>query len=73
MKCSVFEEVSHEGRRIVEEVSDDTEKRKKKTEKVPEEELNTRDKPVCYLPHHPVTHPLTPSNVRVVHDCATKF
>ena len=28
------------------------------SEMVPEEELNTRDRPVWFLPHHPVTHPL---------------
>lgn len=42
-------------------------------EMVPEEELNTRDKPLWYLPHHPVTHPLKPDKVRVVYDCAGKF
>ena len=40
---------------------------------VPEEELNTRDRPVWFLPHHPVTHPLKPNKVRVVYDCAAKF
>ena len=29
-------------------------------ERVPEEELSTRDKWVWYLPHHAVTHPLKP-------------
>ena len=42
-------------------------------ERVPEEDLNTRDKPVWYLPYHPVTHPIKPSKVRVIHDCAAKF
>ena len=42
-------------------------------EMVPEEELNTRDRPVWFLPHHPVTHPLKPDKVRVVYDCAAKF
>ena len=42
-------------------------------EKVPEEELNTRDKPVWYLPHHPVTYSLKPDKVRVVYNCAAKF
>ena len=42
-------------------------------EMVPEEELNTRDRPVWFLPHHPVIHPLKPDKVRVVYDCAAKF
>ena len=42
-------------------------------EMVPEEELNTRNKPVWFLPHHPVTHPLKPDTVRVLYDCAVKF
>ena len=42
-------------------------------EMVPEEELNTRNRPVWFLPHHPVTHPLKPDKVRVVYDCAAKF
>ena len=40
---------------------------------VPEEELNTRNRPVWFLPHHPVTHPLKPDKVRVVYDSAEKF
>ena len=43
------------------------------TEMVPEEELNLRNRPVWFLPHHPVTHPLKPDKVRVVYDCAAKF
>ena len=43
------------------------------TEMVPEEELITRNRPVWFLPHHPVTHPLKPDKVRVVYDCAAKF
>ena len=42
-------------------------------EKIPKEELEVRDRPVWYLPHHPVTHPLKPDKVRVVYDCAAKF
>ena len=42
-------------------------------EMVPEEELNTKSRPVWFLPHHPVTHPLKPDKVRVVYDCAAKF
>ncbi|PFX33128.1 hypothetical protein AWC38_SpisGene1978 [Stylophora pistillata] len=42
-------------------------------EVVPEEELNTRNTPVWFLPHDPVTHPLKPDKVRVVYDCAAKF
>ena len=41
-------------------------------ERVLEEELNTRGKPVWYLPHYPVKHPLK-AKVRLVHDCAVKF
>ena len=42
-------------------------------EMIPEEELELNDRPVWYLPHHPVTHPLKPDKVRVVHDCAAKY
>ncbi|XP_015748010.1 PREDICTED: uncharacterized protein LOC107327777 [Acropora digitifera] len=42
-------------------------------EMVPEEELNLRNRPVWFLPHHPVTHPMKPDKVRVVYDCAAKF
>ena len=42
-------------------------------EKIPKEELEVKDRPVWYLPHHPVTHPLKPDKVRVVYDCAAKF
>jgi len=42
-------------------------------ERVHEEALNTRDKPVWYLPHNPVMHPLKPDKVRVVYDCAAEF
>lgn len=42
-------------------------------EMVPEEELNLRNRPVWFLPHHPVTHPLKPDKVRVVYDCVAKF
>ena len=42
-------------------------------EKVPVEELEVKDRPLRYLPHHAVTHPLTPGKVRVVFDYAAKF
>ena len=42
-------------------------------ERVPKEELKVKDRPVWYLPHHPVTHPLKPDKVRVVYDCAVKY
>ena len=42
-------------------------------EKVPVEELEVKDRPLWYLPHHTVTHPLKPGKVRVVFDCAAKF
>ena len=42
-------------------------------ERIPEEELELNDRPVWYLPHHPVTHPLKPHKVRVVYDCAAKY
>ena len=42
-------------------------------ERVPEEEFNTKDKPVWYLPHQPLTHPLKGDKVRVVYDCAARF
>jgi hypothetical protein len=41
-------------------------------ERVPSEESEGVDRPVWYLPHHPVTHPLKPEKVRVVYDCAAK-
>ncbi|KAK3700060.1 hypothetical protein QZH41_004360 [Actinostola sp. cb2023] len=40
--------------------------------KVPKEELNLTDRPIWYLPHHPVVHPLKPEKVRIVFDCAAK-
>ena len=42
-------------------------------QKVPIEELNLKEKPVWYIPHHPVTHPQKPEKVRVVFDCAAKY
>ena len=42
-------------------------------ERVPSDELQPGDRPVWYLPHHPVTHPLKPEKVRVVFDCAAQF
>ena len=42
-------------------------------QKVPKEELNLEERPVWYLPHHPVTHPLKPEKVRVVFDCAARY
>ena len=42
-------------------------------EKVPENELDTKEQPVWYLPHHPVTHPMKPCKVRIVFDCAAKY
>ena len=41
-------------------------------EKLPEKELEKDDRPVWYLPHHPVTHPMKPEKVRVVFDCAAQ-
>lgn len=42
-------------------------------ERIPKEEFEENDRPVWYLPHHPVTHPLKPDKVRVVYDCAAKY
>ena len=42
-------------------------------ERVPTNELHPVDRPLWYLPHHPVMHPLKPEKVRVVFDCATQF
>ena len=56
-----------------------TEQRCKSTEvkghaqKVPKEELNLKEQPVWYLPHHPVTHPLKLGRVRVVFDYAARY
>jgi len=41
--------------------------------RVPEDELAIDDKPLWYLPHHPVFHPNKPGKTRVVFDCAAKF
>jgi hypothetical protein len=35
-------------------------------EKIPQEQLDMENRPIWYLPHHPVTHPLKPEKVR---DC----
>ena len=43
------------------------------TERILEEELEVNDRPVWFLPHHPVTHPLKPHKVRVVYHCAAKY
>ena len=40
---------------------------------VPEDELVVDDKPLWYLPHHPVFNPNKPGKTRVVFDCAAKF
>ena len=42
-------------------------------EKIPKEELEPDDRPVWYVPHHPVVHPLKPEKVRVVYDCAATY
>jgi len=42
-------------------------------QKLPKEELNMKEQPVWYVPHHPVTHPLKPGKVRVVFDCAARY
>lgn len=42
-------------------------------EGIPEEELEVNDRPVWYLSHHPVTHPLKLDKVRVVYDCFAKY
>ena len=40
--------------------------------KIPIDELTSVERPVWYLPHHPVMHPNKPEKVRVVFDCAAK-
>ena len=42
-------------------------------ERVPQEQLEVNDRPIWYLPHHPVTHHLKPDKVRVVYDCAATY
>jgi len=41
--------------------------------RVPEQEVNVQDKPLWYLPHHPVFNPNKPNKTRVVFDCAARF
>ncbi|KAK3730132.1 hypothetical protein QZH41_004836 [Actinostola sp. cb2023] len=41
--------------------------------RVPEQEVNVQDKPLWYLPHHPVFNPNKPNTTRVVFDCAARF
>ena len=41
--------------------------------RVPTDELRPVDRPLWYLPHHPVMHPLKLEKVRVVFDCAAQF
>jgi len=43
------------------------------SQRVPKEELGVKERPVWYLPHHPVTHPLKPGKVRVIYDCGAKY
>ena len=42
-------------------------------ERVPKEELEPDDRPVWYIPHHPVVHPNKPEKVRIVYDCAATY
>ena len=42
-------------------------------QRVQREDLDVRDRPVWYLPHHPVTNLLKPGKVRVVFDCGAKY
>lgn len=37
------------------------------------EQLEADDKPIWYLPHHPVTHPQKPEKVRVVYDWVVSY
>ena len=41
--------------------------------RVPDDQVYVDDKPLWYLPHHPVFHPQKPGKVRVVFDCAARF
>ena len=41
--------------------------------RVPDDQVYIDDKPLWYLPHHPVFHPQKPGKVRVVFDCAARF
>lgn len=40
---------------------------------VPEAEIVVDDKPLWYLPHHPVFNPNKPGKTRVVFDCAARY
>jgi len=40
---------------------------------VPEPEIAVDDKPLWYLPHHPVFNPNKPGKTRVVFDCAARY
>jgi len=42
---------------------------KGQAKRIPEDELVINDKPLCYLPHHPVINPNKPGKMRVVFDC----
>ena len=41
--------------------------------RVPDNKLVVEDKPLWYLPHHPVFNPNKPGKTRVVFDCTAKF
>ena len=47
--------------------------RKGHAKKVPDNEIDVQDKPLWYLPHHPVFNPNKPNKTRVVFDCAARF
>ena len=42
-------------------------------ERVPEEELNSDNGHVWYIPHHGVYHPKKPGKIRVVFDCSLRY
>ncbi|XP_067676252.1 uncharacterized protein [Haliotis asinina] len=41
-------------------------------EKLPDDEIITRDRPVCYIPHHAVVTPQKPDKLRIVFDCSSQ-
>ena len=71
----LLKETAAQGRRFAEKVLNHAERvyGKGLCKKSSQEQLEVNDRPIWYLPHHPVTHHLKPGKDRVVYDCAASY